>query len=267
MKFTQKKKKRVATSSPGAAKKQNITKAKSSLEKLDELSVFYPAYNEGERIAKTIENTFVHLPKVATKYEVVVVNDGSKDDTEQVVNKLMKKYKELKIVTHNPNRGYGEALKTGFANSKYEWVVFTDSDGQFDFGEITNFIDTQKKTGADLVIGYYKDRAVPFYRKFNSYMWQLIVYILFGLKVRDIDCAFKLINQRVIKAISPLESGRGAFISSEFLIKAQKKGFKIVEIPITHYPRVGGQGTGANLDVIMQSFVDLFSLWKKLKNW
>ncbi len=262
MKFVQRNKKKKPT------KNVNLTKdvkVKSDLV-LNELSVFYPAYNEGERIAKTIEKTFAYLPKVAKKYEVIVVNDGSKDNTGSVVEKLMKKYKELKMITHSPNKGYGEALKSGFANSQYEWVVFTDSDGQFDFGEISEFIKTQRRTKADLVIGYYKKRAVPFYRKLNSQLWQLIVYMLFGLKVRDIDCAFKLINRKVIEGIGPLESGRGAFISSEFLIKAKKKGFKIVEIPITHYARAGGKGTGANLDVIIQSFVDLFSLWVKLRN-
>lgn len=264
MKFVQKKRNKSAT--PAAAVKK-VSAAKAKLPKLNELSVFYPAYNESARIAKTIENTFAHLPNVAKKFEVIIVNDGSKDDTAKVVEGLMKKYKELRMITHNPNKGYGEALKTGFASSQYEWVVFTDSDGQFNFGEIGEFIKTQNKTNADLVIGYYKKREVPFYRKFNSQLWQLIVYVLFGLKVRDIDCAFKLINQKVIKSVTPLESGRGAFISSEFLIKSKKKGFKIVEIPITHYPRAGGKGTGANLDVIIQSFVDLFSLWKKLRTW
>ncbi len=123
---------------------------------------------------------------------------------------------------------------------------------------------TQKTTDADLVIGYYLKRNVPFYRKINTFLWQLVVRILFGLNVRDIDCAFKLISKKVIEKIPKLESERGAFISSEFLIKAKKSGFKIVEIGVHHYPakRVG---TGAKLNVIIKSFVDLFKLWWKLR--
>ena len=101
--------------------------------------------------------------------------------------------------------------------------------------------------------------------RLTLFVWQKIVYLLFGLNVRDIDCAFKLINRKVIKEIGHLESGRGAFISSELLIKARQKGFKMIEVPVTHYARAGGKGTGANLDVIIQSFVDLFKLWGKLK--
>lgn len=232
--------------------------------KLKELSVFFPAYNEESNIERTIETAFGALPDVAEKYEVLIVNDGSKDKTEQVVKKLIKKYPQLSLITHNPNKGYGEALKTGFYQTKYDWITFTDADGQFDFSEIDKFVDIQLQTDADLVIGYYKKRAVSFRRKLNTWLWQQIVYVLFGLNVRDIDCGFKLINRRVINGISKLESGRGAFISSELLIKAQKKKFKIVEIPVNHYPRLTGKGTGADLNVIIQSFIDLGKLWLKL---
>ena len=102
-------------------------------------------------------------------------------------------------------------------------------------------------------------------RKLNTFAWQVFVNLLFGLHVRDIDCGFKLISKKVVDKIEPLQSERGAFISSEFLIKAKKAGFKIVEIGVTHYPRRQGEGTGANLDVIVQSFIDLFKLWYKLK--
>lgn len=232
---------------------------------LDELSVFYPAYNEAGRVGNTINKTFDKLPKIAKKFEVLIVNDGSKDETAVEVIELQKKYKDLIMETHSPNKGYGEALKTGFYKTRYNWIVFTDVDGQFEFDEVSDFIKVQSKTSADLVIGYYRKREVPLFRKINTFIWQKIVFLLFGLNVRDIDCAFKLINRKVINEIGILESGRGAFISSELLIKARAKKFKIVEIPVTHYPRIGGKGTGANLDVIIQSFVDLFKLWAKLK--
>jgi len=235
------------------------------MNKLTSLSVFFPAYNEETRIAKTVQIAKKILPKVARKWEILIINDGSKDKTGEVIDKLAKSDKNVKVLHHKVNRGYGAALKTGFYNSKYDWIVFTDSDGQFDFSEINKFIKKQEETNADLVIGFYKNRQVPFYRKFNTFVWELIVYIMFGLKVKDIDCAFKLINKKVIKKIPKLESERGAFISSEFLIKAKKGGFKMVEIGITHYARQDGAGTGANLNVIIKSFLDLFRLWRKLK--
>ncbi|KKU70405.1 MAG: Glycosyl transferase family 2, partial [Candidatus Woesebacteria bacterium GW2011_GWD1_47_21] len=133
------------------------------------------------------------------------------------------------------------------------------------FSEISNFIRKQRETGADLVIGYYKKRRVSFFKILTSRLWELVVFLLFGLKTRDIDCGFKLVSRKVIEKIPKLESERGAFISSEFLIKARKSGFKIIEIPVTHYPRTKGAGTGRKLNVIIKSFVDLLKLWKKLR--
>ena len=139
-----------------------------------------------------------------------------------------------------------------------------DSDGQFNFAEITDFIAKRRETNADLVIGYYKKRQVSTFKIITSKLWELTVFALFGLKVRDIDCGFKLISKKVIETIPHLESQRGAFISSELLIKARNEGFRIAEISVTHYPRLKGVGTGRNLNVIFKSFIDLLRLWKKL---
>lgn len=232
---------------------------------IKELSVFFPAYNEEKNIEATVRKAKDVLLKIADKWEIIIVDDGSKDNTGKIGDALAKEDERIKVIHHSPNKGYGASLKSGFYSSKYSWIAFTDADGQFDFSEITKFIEKQEETGADLVIGYYLSRQVPFYRKVNTFFWQLVVFALFGLKVRDIDCGFKLISKKVIEGIPHLESERGAFISSEFLIKANKKDFKIVEIGVHHYPRKAGKGTGANLDVIIKSFVDLFKLWKKLR--
>ncbi|MCS7092583.1 MAG: glycosyltransferase family 2 protein [Patescibacteria group bacterium] len=238
-------------------------KNKNSL--IDEISVFFPAYNEEGNIKETVLEAVKVLNDIASKWEILIINDGSKDGTLAIAKKLASDDRRVKVINHSKNRGYGAALKSGFYNAKYSWIAFTDADGQFDFSEIDKFIATQKKTNADLVIGYYRKRQVPFYRKVNSFLWETMVYLLFGLKVRDIDCGFKLISKKVIEEIPKLESERGAFISSEFLIKAKKNKFKIVEIPVSHYPRKKGVGTGANLNVIIKSFVDLFRLWRKLR--
>ncbi len=228
------------------------------------LSVFFPAYNEEKNIKNTVLKAKEVLEKIVDKWEIIIINDGSTDKTGEIADSLKKADSRIKIIIHSPNQGYGAALRTGFYNSQYPWIVFTDSDGQFNFREITKFIEKQKETGADLVIGYYLDRKVSFGKKITSRMWELLVYLLFGLKVRDIDCAFKLISKKVIDKISKLESERGAFISSELLIKAKKSGFKIVEVGVTHYPRKEGIGTGRSLNVIIKSFIDLIKLWKKL---
>ena len=231
---------------------------------IDQLSVFFPAYNEEKNIKNTVEKAIKVLNKVAQVWEIIIVNDGSKDKTGVIADELAKADNRIRVIHHSPNRGYGAALKSGFYNSKYPWIVFTDSDGKFNFSQLPNFINKQKETGADLVVGYYIKRAVPFYRKLNTFLWQVVVRVLFNLKVRDIDCGFKLISKSVIDSIPKLESERGAFISSEFLIKAQKSGFKIVEIGAKHY-RATRPGTGSKLNVIIKSFIDLFKLWKKLR--
>lgn len=231
---------------------------------VNELSVFLPSFNEGETIKDVVLNTRDVLQKVAKKWEIIVVNDGSRDDTKKIVMALEKEESRIRLINHSENKGYGASFKTGLYNSKYEWISFIDSDGQFDFAEITNFLDKQKETNANLVIGYYKKRQVSKSKIITSKIWELSIFILFGLKVHDIDCGFKLISRKVVEKIPHLESERGAFITSEFLIKAKREGFKIAEVPVTHYPRLTGVGTGRNLNVIIKSFVDLLRLWKKL---
>jgi glycosyltransferase involved in cell wall biosynthesis len=235
--------------------------------KISEVSVFLPAYNEEKNITRTVEGVVSVLRKVAGKYEILVIDDGSGDKTGKIADDLAKKYSEVKVFHHHPNMGYGECFRDGFYKSRYSWVVHTDGDGQFDFREFPRFIEKQEETNADLVIGYYLKRAVPFYRKLYSFVWQKIIFLIFGLNVRDIDCAFKLINRKVIQEIPRLEAGRGAFIVSELLIKAQKKGFKFAEVGVHHFPDLTERGSnGADLNVIIGSFVDLFRLWKKLRD-
>lgn len=231
---------------------------------IDELSIFFPCYNEEKNIERTVDQAIKVLKKIAQKWEIIIVNDGSKDETGAVALKIQKLYPHIKIVTHNPNRGYGAAFKSGIYTAKYKWIAFTDSDGQFDFSEISKFIKKQQTTKADLVIGYYLSRQVSKTVILTSKIWELIVFVLFGLKVRDIDCGFKFISKKVVDTIPRLEAERGAFISSEFLIKAKKSGFKIIEIPVHHYPRTEGVPTGRKLNVIIKSFLDLFRLWFKI---
>jgi glycosyltransferase involved in cell wall biosynthesis len=230
-----------------------------------EISVFFPAYNEEKNIKKTVLNAESILKKIADKYEILIIDDGSRDNTSGIIKPLAASNKSIRLIRHEVNKGYGAALISGFYNCKYELIAFMDSDGQFDFSEIVKFIDVQKKTNADLIIGYYIKRRVSLFRILNSKIWQFLVMILFGLKVKDIDCGFKLVKKKVIEKIPKLESQRGAFITTEFLVKAKSEKFKITEIPVSHYLRNEGEATGAKIEVIISSFRDLFKLRHKLK--
>lgn len=237
------------------------------MKKLQELSFFFPVYNLENQVAKTVAEAVKVIPSVAEKYEIIAVNDGSGDNTGEVLSKLEGKYENLRVITHTINRGYGAALKTGFYKAKYNWIGFCDGDGQFDVNEVGKLIDCAEKTKADLVIGYYKKRQVSRSIILTSKMWEALVFILFGLKVKDIDCGFKLIKKRVFDTIPHLESERGAFISSELLVKAKKAGFKISEVGVTHLERKEDvrSATGRSIKVIVRSFLDLLKLWFKLR--
>jgi glycosyltransferase involved in cell wall biosynthesis len=228
---------------------------------ISELSVFFPAYNEEVSLKTTVEKAAKVLDKIAVAWEIIIINDGSSDKTLSVAQKLSQSNPKVKVINHSVNQGYGASLKSGLYNAKYNWIAFTDSDGQFDFAEITKFIEKQRLTRSDLVIGYYLDRKVSGWVKFTSRVWELTVSILFGLKVRDIDCGFKLISKKVVTKIPKLEAERGAFITSEFLIKAKRAGFEIAEVGVHHFPRQAGTPTGRHFNVIIKSFVDLFKLW------
>ena len=140
---------------------------------IDELSVFYPCYNEEKNIKSTVAKTIPVLKKITGKWEIILVNDGSKDNTAAVLTSIKKQFpQQIKIITHNPNRGYGGAVKSGLYNSKYKWITFTDSDGQFDFGEVVNLIKKQQQTQADIVIGYYLSRQVSKLTILTSKIWE-----------------------------------------------------------------------------------------------
>ncbi len=230
---------------------------------VSELSVFFPAYNEESNLSTTVEKALKVLEKLNLKrYEVIIVNDGSKDKTGEVADQLAKTYKEVQVIHHPQNKGYGEALKSGFYSSKYDWIAFNDSDGQFDFSEITKLIE--KTDEADFIAGYRINRQDNFIRKLNGWGWTFISNLFLGIGVRDVDCAFKLLKKEVIEKIPKLKSSRGGMISPELVALTRRKGFKIVEVGVHHYPRKVGEQTGANLKVIITSFVELFKLWWKL---
>jgi len=233
---------------------------------IKELSVFLPAYNEDGNVRKTTLAVKKCLQKTVRKWEIIIVDDGSRDRTGEIAESLAKKFKSKIRVVHNfPNRGYGGALKSGFDAAKYQWVSFMDIDGQFDFSEISTFIKKQNQTGADLVLGIRKKRADSFMRKVFTWGWSVVLpKILFGLNVTDYSCGFKLIKRQVYEDVLPL-IGEEKVTQIEMLVKAQRLGFKFAEVRVNHYPRESGSQTGANLKVVSKSIRDLLKLWWVLR--
>jgi len=231
---------------------------------ISELSVFFPAYNEEKNIESTVESAIKTLQEIAKKWEVLVVNDGSTDKTQNVVEKIAKKYPDnVRLITHSPNKGYGGALKSGFYNCKLEWIAFTDSDGQFKFDEITHFIDIANREDADLVIGYRLKREDSFARIMIANLLKVWNFILYGAWFKDADCGFKLVKKQVIDEIPKLQT-ESAITETEVLIRSKKAGFKISEVGVRHYPRNDGCQTGGNPKVIWKAIVESFKLWKAL---
>ena len=189
---------------------------------INNLSVFFPCYNEEGSISTTVNKAIIVLNNLHIDWEVIIVNDGSTDKTAEVVDSLAKTNPKIRVIHHPKNLGYGEALKSGFYNAKYDFICYTDGDGQFNFEEVTKFI--YKLETADLIIGYRIKRADPFYRILFAKGWTLSLLMLFGMKLKDVDCGFKMVKREVLEKIPKLESKRGAMINAELAIKAKKFG-------------------------------------------
>ncbi len=235
--------------------------------KLSSLSIFFPAFNEAKNLPTLIKQTFRLLPDIATKYEVIIVNDGSVDNTIAVIEKLQLTYSQLRLVSHPKNLGYGAALRTGINHSKYDWVFFSDADLQFDIKELATFLPAS--TDNKVVIGYRTHRADGTRRHLNARLFKLFIDLLFRLHVKDIDCAFKLFDRKLVQSIKLTSSG--AFTSSELLYKLKKKQVNFKQLPVSHYQRRFGQSTGANFKVIIKAGLEALALylsikWTNLKN-
>jgi glycosyltransferase involved in cell wall biosynthesis len=222
------------------------------------ISVVLPAFNEEAVIGATVGAVVDFLQTLTSDYEVIVVNDGSRDGTHAVVDKLSASNAHVRCVSHEHNRGYGAALGTGFAAATRELVFLTDGDKQFDIRELVNFLPLMPN--ADLVIGYRDPRRDPPKRLFFGWGWNSLVNLLFGYTAKDVDCAFKLFRRSILDRVHVRATG--ATFSAEFLIKARRLNYRIIEHRASHYPRPAGQPTGARLDVIARAFREL--IWLRL---
>lgn len=225
-------------------------------------SLIFPVYNESENIRVAIHQAMYYLDSLFLDWEIITVNDGSHDGSGELIETLAQENKQVKVFHHEVNRGYGAALKTGFQNASKELIFFCDSDLQFHLSEILLCLVWIEQY--DMVVGYRYKRTDPIHRRLNAYCWNRLVRLVLGLKVRDIDCAFKLFRNRVFKSIQI--DAVGAMVNTDILTQAHRMGFKVKEIPITHFPRRNGEQTGANLKVVLKAFRELFELYSKLNN-
>jgi glycosyltransferase involved in cell wall biosynthesis len=225
------------------------------------LSVFFPAYNDSGTIASLVITALQSAAKLTPDHEVIVVNDGSSDATQHILEELARLYPKFRIVTHEVNRGYGGALRSGFAAASKDLVFYTDGDAQYDPSEMELLWEAMMP-GVDLVNGYKISRSDPLHRIFIGRLYHHIVKLMFGLEVRDVDCDFRMMRRSVFDRVR-LEKDSGV-ICLEMMKKIQDAGFRIVEVPVHHYHRAYGRSQFFNFRRVFRTGVDVLKLWHAL---
>jgi glycosyltransferase involved in cell wall biosynthesis len=225
------------------------------------LSVFFPAYNDSGTIASMVIRAVQAASALTPDYEVIVVNDGSSDATGAIIDELACKYRTVRVVHHERNRGYGGALQTGFRTASKDFVFYTDGDAQYDPFELS-VLWARMETDVDLVNGYKISRSDPLHRIIIGRIYHHTVRILFGLKVRDVDCDFRLMRRSIFERVD-LEKTSGV-ICLEMMKKIQDAGFRIVEVPVHHYHRAFGKSQFFNFRRTFKTGVDVLRLWVAL---
>lgn len=228
---------------------------------IESISAFFPAYNDGGTIASMVISVVMTLRELTDDYEVIVVNDGSADYTPELLDELAERYEEVRIVHHPQNRGYGGALQTGFASASKEWIFYTDGDAQYDPHEVKNLV-AALRPGVDVINGYKVERNDPLHRIIIGRLYHHIVRLAFGLKLRDVDCDFRLIRRSIFDRVQ-LESRSGT-ICLEMVKKMQDAGYVFTEVPVNHFHRAYGKSQFFNWRRLLRVARDLTKLWFRL---
>jgi glycosyltransferase involved in cell wall biosynthesis len=224
------------------------------------ITVFFPCYNEQGNVARVAEQAEGVLKGIGADYEIILVDDGSADDTGRIADQIAAANKRVRVVHHEHNQGYGAALQSGFRAATKDLVFFSDGDGQFDLAELPPFLPLIRQY--DIVIGYRLNRQDNWSRKIMGRAWTWLTCLLFSLRVRDVDCAFKLFKRDIFNHI--IMESTGALISIEILARAHRAGYTITERGVHHRPRTAGRQTGAKLSVIARAFVELLKLRRRI---
>ncbi len=233
--------------------------------RVDRLSYFFPAHNEEANLAGLVEEALATLPALAETFEIIAVDDGSRDRTASIAESLAAQHPDVvRLVRHPVNLGYGAALRSGLAAARYDLIAFTDGDRQFriaDLGRLTERLHAPD--APDVVVGFRIKRADPIVRTLYARAYRLANRVFFGLRVTDVDCAAKVFRREALDGLR-VESG-GAFFSAELLIKLQAAGRNVAEIGVPHYPRTAGSATGARPRVVLRAIRDFWLL--RLRLW
>jgi len=225
------------------------------------LSVFFPAYNDSGTIASLVITAIQTARRLTPDFEVIIVNDGSADTTAQIADELARTYPEVRVVHHPRNRGYGGALRSGFEAATQDLVFYTDGDAQYDPSEMA-LLWERLEPGVDLVNGYKISRSDPLHRIVIGRIYHHTVSLLFGLRVRDVDCDFRLLRRSIFDAVR-LEHNSGV-ICLEMMKKITDAGFTIAEVPVHHYHRAYGKSQFFNFRRLFRTAIDVAALWYRL---
>ena len=226
-----------------------------------DISAVMPAFNEEANLEQSVGRMAAALAAHARAFEVIVVDDGSRDGTAAVLERLKPIHPSLRVVRHPVNRGYGAALRSGFAAARYPWVFLEDADNQFDPADVAALV--ARAADADIVAGYRKRRRDPLLRRLNAWAFFTLVTILFGRLAKDVNCAFKLMRRDLLERMN-LHS-EGALINTEVFVLARQLHARVVEVPIQHYARTSGRQTGANLRVVVRAFSELLAFKAEMR--
>jgi len=227
---------------------------------LSGISVFLPCHNEEGNIERVVAALEFELPRIAQRHEIIVVDDGSRDRTGEIADRLVAANPRLKVVHHPLNRGYGAAVISGIRACSQPWTVLCDGDGQFEASDIARL--TAKVPEYDVVVGRRMHRADPLMRRVNGKAWTVLMRILLGIRVGDIDCGLKLFRRDLLEGIDL--QAKGAMISAELMAQLAGRGARICEVDVHHLPRLTGEQSGASIKVIARAFRELFLLYGRL---
>jgi|YelNatPaOPRAMG01_1025707.scaffolds.fasta_scaffold03101_9 glycosyltransferase involved in cell wall biosynthesis len=230
-------------------------------QRLKGLSVFLPSHNEEGNVERVVRGFLGELPRVADSYEVIVVDDGSRDRTGEIADRLAAEDSHVRVVHHEVNRGYGAAVISGIRAAREPYVLLCDGDGQFDPADVQ--LLAARIPAFDVVVGRRARRADHLVRRFNGKAWTWLVRRLFDVRVTDIDCGFKLIRRDLLEGLEL--RAKGAMISTELMARLVARGAKVDEVDVKHLPRLVGEQSGANLRVILRAFKELFALRGELR--
>jgi glycosyltransferase involved in cell wall biosynthesis len=220
---------------------------------LPSVTFFCPAYHDEHNLPKLIPRVHQFLKEITPQFEIIIINDGSPDNTGQVAESLAAQYPEVRVLHHPVNLGYGATLRDGFRAAKFEYVMYTDGDNQYDVYEFKPVLHFFPE--ADIISGYARAKAVTMRRKLQSLVYNALVSLLFFVRIKDINCSMKIYKRSVLEQI-PIKS-TSAFIDAEMLIRARRKKFRIVQFPVTHYERLEGLASGSRLSVMVPTLVDM----------